>query len=154
MAGTPAKDATWFDAMTAAAFLLFAQERVEWIVVEVGLGGRLDSTNVIDGNICVITNIALEHTEVLGNTLAEITREKGGIIKNDSIVVTGVGRDHAIHAVIASLAREREAMLVTIDPQTGNYTAKCRACRHRIGPAWHARLTRRCRFADRTRPAG
>ena len=118
-AGTPAKDATWFDAMTAAAFLLFAQKRVEWVVVEVGLGGRLDSTNVIDGNICVITNIALEHTEVLGNTLAEITREKGGIIKNGSIVVTGVGRDHAIHAVIASLAREREAMLVTIDPQTG-----------------------------------
>lgn len=118
-AGTPAKDATWFDAITAAAFLIFAHERLEWVVVEVGLGGRLDSTNVIDGRICVITNIALEHTEVLGNTLLEIAREKGGIIKNGAVVVTGVGRDCAAHAVLASLARAREAKLVTIDPQAG-----------------------------------
>jgi dihydrofolate synthase/folylpolyglutamate synthase len=76
--------------MTAAAFLVFAEERVEWAVVECGLGGRLDSTNAVDGEVCVITNIDLEHTAVLGSTRAEIAREKAGIVKRGSTVVTGV----------------------------------------------------------------
>ena len=66
-AGTPAANATWFDLLTAAAFLIFREAAVEWAVVEVGLGGRLDSTNIVDGEIAVVTNIALEHTEILGH---------------------------------------------------------------------------------------
>jgi dihydrofolate synthase/folylpolyglutamate synthase len=83
-------EATWFDLITAAAFSIFADERVEWAVVECGLGGRLDSTNVIDGEVCVITNIDLEHTAVLGSTRAAIAREKAGILKRGSTLVTGV----------------------------------------------------------------
>jgi len=83
-------EATWFDLITAAAFSIFADERVEWAVVECGLGGRLDSTNVVDGEVCVITNIDLEHTAVLGNTRAAIAREKAGILKRGSTLVTGV----------------------------------------------------------------
>lgn len=119
LAGTPAKDATWFDAMTAAAFWVFAQQRVEWVAVEVGIGGRLDSTNVVHGTICVVTNVALEHTEVLGNTLSAIAREKGGIIKTGSIVVSGVAQDCAAHVVLGALAKERAAVLVTVPRRTG-----------------------------------
>jgi len=65
-AGTPAANATWFDLLTAAAFVIFAETQCEWAVIEVGLGGRLDSTNIVDGEIAVVTNIALEHTESWG----------------------------------------------------------------------------------------
>ena len=64
--GPQPTDATWFDLLTAAAFLIFRDAGVAWAVVEVGLGGRLDSTNVVNGEVAVITNIELEHTEVLG----------------------------------------------------------------------------------------
>ena len=76
-AGTPAANATWFDLLTAAAFIIFAETQREWAVIEVGLGGRLDSTNIVDGEIAVVTNIALEHTEILGNTRAAIARREG-----------------------------------------------------------------------------
>ncbi|HXE23308.1 MAG TPA: bifunctional folylpolyglutamate synthase/dihydrofolate synthase, partial [Roseiarcus sp.] len=69
-ASTPAAGATWFDLLTAAAFLIFAETEREWAVVEVGLGGRLDSTNIVNGEIAVVTNIGLEHTEILGKTRA------------------------------------------------------------------------------------
>jgi dihydrofolate synthase/folylpolyglutamate synthase len=118
-AGTPAQNATWFDVMTAAAFLLFAQANIAWAVVEVGLGGRLDSTNVADGTICVVTNIALEHTEVLGNSLVRIAQEKGGIIKHGSIVVSGIPRDCEPHTTLLSIAQEQQATLVTVDSRTG-----------------------------------
>ena len=65
-ASTAAVNATWFDLLTAAAFIIFAETQREWAVVEVGLGGRLDSTNIVDGEIAIVTNIALEHTEILG----------------------------------------------------------------------------------------
>ncbi|MFN0009619.1 MAG: bifunctional folylpolyglutamate synthase/dihydrofolate synthase [Planctomycetota bacterium] len=88
--GTPGAAATWFDLVTAAGFLVFAEAEVEWAVVECGLGGRLDSTNVVRGEVCIVTNIDLEHTAVLGNSLAAIAREKGGILKRGSTLVTGV----------------------------------------------------------------
>ena len=88
--GSAPSESTWFDVLTAAAFLVFADARVEWAVVEVGLGGRLDSTNVVDGEVCVITNIDLEHTNVLGPTRRDIAREKAGILKPGATLVTGV----------------------------------------------------------------
>ncbi len=93
---TPADEATWFDVVTAAAFLVFSRRKCEWAVVEVGIGGRLDSTNVVRGEVCIITNVDLEHTQVLGATRAAIAREKGGILKPGSTLVTGVMRDAGV----------------------------------------------------------
>lgn len=86
-------ESTWFDVLTAAAFDVFRASRVDWAVVECGLGGRLDSTNVIDGEVCVITNIDLEHTAVLGSTRAAIAAEKAGILKAGSTLVTSLSPD-------------------------------------------------------------
>ncbi len=72
---------SYFEVLTAMAFVEFSARRVDWAIVEVGLGGRLDATNVIEPTICAITTICLEHTDVLGETLAEIAAEKAGIIK-------------------------------------------------------------------------
>ncbi len=88
--GTPASAASWFDVLTAAAMLAFQRACVEWAVVECGLGGRLDSTNALTGEVCVITNIDLEHTDVLGETLAEIAAEKAGILDRGTSLVTAV----------------------------------------------------------------
>ena len=74
-------DPTFFEVLTAAAFLHFVDEAVDIAIIEVGLGGRLDSTNVITPDACVITSIDFDHTKLLGNTLPEIAREKAGIFK-------------------------------------------------------------------------
>ena len=80
---------TFFDVSTALAFSLFKRFSVTHAIVEVGLGGRLDSTNVVNARVSCVTSIELEHTEILGNTLEEIASEKAGIIKNSSPVVVG-----------------------------------------------------------------
>ena len=80
---------TFFDFTTALAFLYFKRKGVELALVEVGLGGRLDSTNVVCPLVSVITNVGLDHQEYLGNTIEEISREKAGIIKENTPVVTG-----------------------------------------------------------------
>ncbi len=97
-------DPSFFDTITAAALLLFHDARVDRAVVEVGLGGRLDSTNVVDAAVSCITSIELEHTDRLGSTLAEIAAEKAGIIKAGRPVVTGRLPDEAA-AVVAERAR-------------------------------------------------
>ena len=80
---------TFFELTTALAFKYFADTEVDVAVVEVGMGGRLDCTNIIKPDLSIITNISLDHTQFLGNTLAEIAREKAGIIKPDIPVVIG-----------------------------------------------------------------
>jgi dihydrofolate synthase/folylpolyglutamate synthase len=80
---------TRFELLTAAALAWFADEAVDVAVVEVGLGGRWDSTNVVDGDVAVLTNISFDHTEVLGPTLEDIGRDKSGIFKEGSRVVIG-----------------------------------------------------------------
>lgn len=102
----PEVDPTWFDVVTAAALLAFRAANVEWIVAEVGLGGRLDSTNVLDGEVCVITNIELEHTAVLGDTHHAIATEKAGILKRGSTLVTGVPSGSEADAAIRERAEE------------------------------------------------
>ncbi len=81
--------ATFFEATTCVAFLYFADEKVDVAVIETGLGGRLDATNVLRPLVSVITNVSLEHTELLGKTVRAIAREKGGIIKPSIPAVTG-----------------------------------------------------------------
>ena len=80
---------SFFELTTAMAFRYFAEQKVEVAVVEVGLGGRLDCTNIIRPDLCLITNISFDHTQFLGNTLAEIAHEKAGIIKSGIPVVIG-----------------------------------------------------------------
>lgn len=80
---------SFFEITTALAFYYFAQQKVDIAVIEVGLGGRLDCTNVIQPLLSVITNITLEHTQMLGDTIAKIAYEKAGIIKQDTPVVIG-----------------------------------------------------------------
>ncbi len=90
---------TYFEIMTAAAFLLFARRRVDWAVVEVGLGGRLDATNVIVPAACDITTIDFDHMEKLGRTLGRIAGEKAGIIKPGVPVVCSPPRPEAMRVI-------------------------------------------------------
>ncbi|MBB4105612.1 bifunctional folylpolyglutamate synthase/dihydrofolate synthase [Allorhizobium borbori] len=110
-AGTAGQDATWFDLMTIAAFDLFRERGVEWAIVEAGLGGRLDSTNIVDSDIAIITNVELEHTDVLGDTRTKIAFEKAGIIKPGSVAVTPLTEMDDAGAVIAVKARAMGATL-------------------------------------------
>jgi dihydrofolate synthase/folylpolyglutamate synthase len=109
--GTLPARPTFFEATTAMAFDLFRKAGVEFAVIEVGLGGRLDSTNVIEPVVTAITSIDLDHQQYLGNTLASIAAEKAGIIKESIPVVVG---DVAAEAydVIARVAQERHAELI------------------------------------------
>jgi dihydrofolate synthase/folylpolyglutamate synthase len=79
---------SFFEMLTAIAFEYFAQNKIDVAVLEVGMGGRLDATNVIEPRVSVITDIALDHQKFLGNTVSEIAREKAGIIRSGGVVVT------------------------------------------------------------------
>lgn len=109
-------DASFFEATTAIAFADFAARGVDIAVVEVGLGGRLDATNVITPLVSVVTKIALEHTDYLGPDLASIAREKAGIAKPGVPFITGEA-DPAVLEVLRSEARRRGAKpIVTVNP--------------------------------------
>ena len=111
-AGTDAASANWFDLLTATAFLIFARANLDWAVVEVGIGGRLDSTNVVDAEVAVITNVELEHTEVLGNSREAIAREKAGILKLGACLVTTLSPDDPAGLVIWNAAATRECTVL------------------------------------------
>ncbi|MFE0503603.1 bifunctional folylpolyglutamate synthase/dihydrofolate synthase [Peribacillus butanolivorans] len=81
---------TQFEILTAMAFSYFSKKEVDLVLMETGLGGRLDTTNVIQPLLSIITSISLEHTNILGNTLAEIASEKAGIIKSGAPIISGV----------------------------------------------------------------
>ena len=102
-------DESHFEFTTAMAFLYFKEENVDFVVLEVGLGGRLDATNVVDPLVSVITDIGLEHTKYLGDTLGKIAFEKAGIIKQGRPVVTNNEGDAL--AVIKKVSEERNAPL-------------------------------------------
>ncbi|MGE0083193.1 MAG: folylpolyglutamate synthase/dihydrofolate synthase family protein [Desulfococcaceae bacterium] len=104
------RELTFFEFSTAMAFHIFAEEKTEWAVIETGMGGRLDATNLINPELSVITNISLEHREYLGNSIEEITGEKGGIIKQNRPVVTGVRQESAAE-VLRKIAAEKSAPL-------------------------------------------
>ena len=104
---------TYFEITTAAAMLYFAEKSVDVAVLEVGLGGRLDSTNVCLPEVCAITSISFDHTRQLGNTLTAIAREKAGIIKTGVPVVSGVTKTEPA-AAIASAARAARSPLLLL----------------------------------------
>ena len=99
---------SFFEMTVAMALDYFAREKVEIALIETGLGGRLDSTNIITPEISVITNISMDHMEFLGNTLSSIAREKGGIIKNGVPLVIGRAGEET-EQVLLGMAAEKEA---------------------------------------------
>jgi len=105
---------SFFDVTTAAAFQLFAEAGVDVAVVEVGLGGRLDSTNVVEPAVCCITSIELEHTDRLGDTLAAIAAEKAGIAKAGVPLVVGA-LPVAAAEVVEARARELDCPLARLE---------------------------------------
>lgn len=104
---------TTFELLTALGFLYFAQQGVDIQVIEAGLGGRLDATNVVRPEVCIITAIGLDHTDVLGNSLAQIAGEKAGIIKPGSVVISKSQPDEAA-SVIEKRCIENNARLVRV----------------------------------------
>ena len=107
----PESPPTFFEFVTAMAFLYFREKRVDAAVIEAGLGGRLDSTNVITPLVTAITNIALEHTEHLGDTLAKIAAEKAGIIKPGAPLVTGRLVPEAREVILKTAAEKNSPLL-------------------------------------------
>ena len=112
--GKLAAHPTYFECVTAMAFLIFSEEKVDFAVYEVGLGGRLDSTNIVTPEVCIITSIDLDHESFLGNSISEIAAEKAGIIKPGVPVVSSAERIEA-REVIAARCRELDAPLTEID---------------------------------------
>ncbi len=104
------REMTFFEYATAMAFHAFAQSGIDWAVVETGMGGRLDATNIVHPAVSIITNLSIEHKAYLGATLAEIAGEKAGIIKQATPVVTGVHQPRAM-AVLQTIAQQRSAPL-------------------------------------------
>ena len=111
---------TQFEVLTAAAFVMFADLKVDYAVIEVGLGGSLDSTNVIDSRVAVITNVTLEHEDRCGSTVREIAEHKAGIIKKNAYVLT---------------AAQGEALEVI-----RRQAAECGAVVQVLGEAWQAQV--------------
>lgn len=99
---------TFFETVTALAFKYFEEQKVDIAVIETGLGGRLDATNVVRPEVSVITTISREHTEILGNSLRKIAYEKAGIVKRGVPCVTGVRSRDAL-SVIRAVARKRKS---------------------------------------------
>ncbi len=107
---------TTFEITTALAFLYFARQKVDAAVIEVGLGGRLDATNVITPHVAVITSLSYDHTAVLGNTLAQIATEKAGIIKPGVPVVSSPQKQEALEVLEKiSAGRQADFSLVGLD---------------------------------------
>jgi dihydrofolate synthase/folylpolyglutamate synthase len=104
---------SWYEMVTAIAFLYFMRERVDIAVIEVGLGGRLDATNLLSPLVSVITSLSLDHTNLLGSTLAEITREKAGIIKPGVPVISASQKPEALE-ILSEISASRGAPLIII----------------------------------------
>lgn len=127
---------TVFEILTAMAFTYFKNHNAEVQVIETGMGGRLDATNVISSSVCVITSISLDHTATLGNNIELIAKEKAGIIKPQSTVVSAPQSDEAL-SVIESVCQEKNARLLIVQrdivwekgtshPKRQSYTIKGR----------------------------
>lgn len=129
---------TFFEVATAIAFRFFSQREVDYAVVEVGLGGRLDATNVIRPQVSVITNVGLEHTDVLGSSISSIAWEKGGIIKEGVPVVTAERKKEALD-VFKKICRERNAELISIqDVKIENARCDLAGCRFDLKTEWRS----------------
>lgn len=110
---TVGKNLTYFELLTAAAFCVFRTARVDYAVIEVGIGGRLDATNVIEPDACVITNVDYDHMDFLGETLEQIAAEKAGIIKPGVPVICGIPMNGPL-AIVQSRATDLNAPIYVL----------------------------------------
>lgn len=127
---------TYFETLTAMAFLRFAEQAVDLAVIETGLGGRLDSTNVVTPEVSILTSIGLDHTQILGDTPEAIAREKAGIMKPGVPAIT-IGQGEGVAAVLAEVAEKTGAELRVLgkdidfsyrfeaSPKLGPHTCVC-----------------------------
>lgn len=104
---------TFFEVLTAAAFQYFYEEKVDFAILEVGLGGMLDATNVTNSSISVITNVELDHTRILGKTYRKIAKDKASIIKKGSVAITAENKKDALDE-IKKKSKKKNSKLVTI----------------------------------------
>lgn len=104
---------SFFEFLTACAFLYFKEKKVDYAVLETGLGGRLDATNVTNPLVCGITNISMEHTDKLGNSLEEIAGEKAGIVKGKGVVVSAIQKKKVLR-IIEQTCRKKKAKLYEV----------------------------------------
>ena len=122
---------SFFEFTTIMAFEYFAQQKVDFAIIEVGLGGRLDSTNIIKPLVSAITNVALDHQNILGNTVGEIATEKAGIIKKNTVIISG-DENEKVKSIIRNKAAENnsdwvDATLINVKLPSdlkGNYQQK------------------------------
>ncbi len=115
---------SFFELTMEMAFLYFAEQKVDVAVVEVGLGGRLDSTNIISPDLCVITNIGFDHMQYLGNTLPEIAAEKAGVIKPHTPVVIGESDDEEVKKVFTGKADSENAPIIFAETVLNDFSAR------------------------------
>jgi len=109
---------SFFEFTVAMAFDYFAKQKVDIAIIETGLGGRLDSTNIIHPELAIITNISLDHTNLLGDTIEKIATEKAGIIKNKTPLIIG-RRQKETTSIFKNIAKEKNANLIYASPQMG-----------------------------------
>jgi dihydrofolate synthase / folylpolyglutamate synthase len=107
------REPTFFEFATAMALYDFDRQGIDWAIIETGMGGRLDATNIVRPVVSIISNLSLEHREYLGNTLAQIAAEKGGIIKKGIPVVTGVRQPGAL-SVLKDIAAAKSAPVLRL----------------------------------------
>lgn len=107
---------TEFEYLTCLAFLYFKQHKPDFILLETGLGGRLDTTNVVTPILSIITKIGYDHQAILGNSLAEIAFEKAGIIKKNTPVITSTQQDSRVLTVLETVALKQNATLILTEP--------------------------------------
>lgn len=110
---TSGDEPTFFEVYTALSYLYFSEKKVDFAVFEVGLGGRLDATNILKPLVSVITPISYEHTDKLGTTLTAIAGEKAGIVKDDSICVIAPQEEEALNAIV-KVCREKRVKIILI----------------------------------------
>lgn len=115
---------SFFELTMEMAFKYFEEQEVDVAVIEVGLGGRLDSTNIISPEMCVITNIGFDHVQFLGNSLEAIAREKAGIIKPHTPVVIGEAADQNIRNVFVNKAGQEEAPIIFAEEEIIDFVSK------------------------------
>ncbi len=106
---------TFFEAATLLAFSLFRQERVEWGIIETGLGGRLDATNIVLPEIAIVTRIGMDHMQYLGDSIESIAREKFGIVKPGVPLILGPQVDPAVARIAREICGARGAALIAVD---------------------------------------
>lgn len=131
---------TTFELLTLLSFLLFKETRCDWAVIETGLGGRLDATNVIQPKLSVITSIELEHTAILGDSIEKIAMEKAGIIKFQTPVVIGNLKDEAENT-IKHTAKSMDAKMYSLKDEVDSISTKTFINGEKISISWKHKKT-------------